>query len=156
MCVRSRALSRSRKGLWTWTRALSLTKKTIRRDRASVASSHNLTSPGLWVGSDSLAEFASRMKAKASSVLRSWKRRSNATIHPKIATRCARCAKWRSIPARSSPFPHGRGGQSTITHELTHGVPTLSRTMRFVTTETDHFNDGTTQTARPPFYGQPG
>jgi hypothetical protein len=107
---------------------------TIWRDRAT---SHMLTIPRLWVGSDRLAEFAKSKQSEGYERPTQQKRRSNMAIFPKIETRRAnrrngaayQHRRRRSLTGGHSVITHGRRMEYQRSHSmfLTHGIAGTAR-----------------------------
>ena len=93
-----------------------------------------LTMPGLWVGSERLAEFAKSKQSEGYERPTQLRRRSNMAIYPKIEMR-------RANRRNGAAYQHHRrrsltGGHSVITHGrrmeshsmfLTHGIAGIAR-----------------------------
>ena len=107
----------------------------IWRDRAS---SHKLTMPGLWVGSERLVEFAKSKQSEGYERPTQLRRRSNMAIYPKIETRRAKRRngaayqhrRRRSLTGGQAAITHGRRMEYHRSHSmfLTHSIARLTTT----------------------------
>ena len=121
----------SRRGLWT--RVLSSNDMARPYMIAIIA---QLTMPGLWVGSERLAEFAKSKQSEGYERPTQLRRRSNMAIYPKIETRRAKRRngaayqhrRRRSLTGGQAAITHGRRMEYHRSHSmfLTHSIARLT------------------------------
>jgi hypothetical protein len=97
-----------------------------------------LTMPGLWVGSERLAEFAKSKQSEGYERPTQLRRRSNMAIYPKIETRRAKRRngaayqhrRRRSLTGGQAAITHGRRMEYHRSHSmfLTHSIARLTTT----------------------------